>query len=435
MTNNRNSIRASMRRHERAGLAVILFVVGGIGSWAAATTISGAVIAPGTLVVETHVKKVQHPTGGIVGEIFARDGDLVEADAVLIRLDDTIAKSSLAIITKRLHEMLARKARLEAERNGEQTIVFPDDLTAQSQNPEVAAVISAEQRLLDVRRTSREGQEAQLRQRIEQLKQEISGLKAQAEAKGKEIEFINRELEGARLLWSQNLMPITKLTAIEREATRVSGEKAKLTSDMARAGAQIAETELEIIQIDKNLESDVARELGEIDAKIGEFVERKVAAEADLRRIDIRAPQAGIVHQSIAHTIGGVINSGEVIMLIVPKSDDLTVEAKIAPADIDQVHVGQEANLRFSAFNQRTTPEISGKVKRRSADISRDQTSGATYYTVYVSMSPDEVERLGEVSLVPGMPVEVFIETGDRRVISYLVKPLADQIARAFRER
>jgi HlyD family secretion protein len=159
-----------------------------------------------------------------------------------------------------------------------------------------------------------------------------------------------------------------------------------------------------------------------------------VAAEADLQRIDIRAPQAGIVHQSIAHTVGGVINAGEVIMLVVPESDDLTIEAKVSPADVDQVHVGQEASLRFSAFNQRTTPEISGVVKRRSADITRDQMSGATYYTVHVSMMPDEVARLGQISLVPGMPVEVFIKTDDRRVISYLVKPLTDQIARAFRE-
>ena len=426
--------RSSLRRHERAGLAIVLFVVGGVGSWAAATQISGAIIAPGTLVVETYVKKVQHPTGGIVGEILARDGDKVEAGAVLVRLDDTIARSTHAIITKRLHEMLARKARLEAERDGRASLTIPNELKANSEDPAVAAVISAEQRLLAVRKTSREGQEEQLRQRIEQLNQEISGLKAQSEAKGREVEFIQRELEGARQLWSQNLMPISKMTALEREATRVSGEKAKLISDMARARAQIAETKLQIIQIDRNLESDVARELGEIDAKIGEFIERKVAAEADLQRIDIRAPQAGIVHQSIAHTVGGVINAGEVIMLVVPESDDLTIEAKVSPADVDQVHVGQEASLRFSAFSQRTTPEISGVVKRRSADITRDQMSGATYYTVHVSMNPDEVARLGQISLVPGMPVEVFIKTDDRRVISYLVKPLTDQIARAFRE-
>lgn len=434
MMGNATSTRSSLRRHERAGLAIVLLVAGGVGTWAAATQISGAVIAPGTLVVETHVKKVQHPTGGIVGEIHARDGDNVKAGAILVRLDDTIARSTHAIITKRLHEMLARKARLEGERDGRASLIIPDELKSKSDDPDVAAVIFAEQRLLEVRKTSREGQEQQLRQRIEQLKQEISGLKAQSEAKTKEVEFIQRELDGARQLWSQNLMPITKMTALEREATRVSGEKAKLISDMARAGAQIAETELQIIQIDRNLESDVARELGEIEGKIGEFVERKVAAEADLQRIDIRAPQSGIVHQSIAHTVGGVINAGEVIMLIVPESDDLTVEAKVSPADIDQVHVGQEANLRLSAFNQRTTPEIAGIVKRRSADITRDQASGAVYYTVHISMAPDEVARLGQISLVPGMPVEVFIKTEDRHVISYLVKPLTDQIARAFRE-
>ena len=246
--------------------------------------------------------------------------------------------------------------------------------------------------------------------------------------------MIQRVLEGARELFAKDLMPISNLTAIEREVTRVAGEKAKLQSDIARTRGQIAETELQIIQVDRNLASDVGSELRDIDASIGEFVERKVTAEDELQRIDIRAPQSGVVHQSTAHTVGGVISSTEPIMLIVPEADELTVEAKVAPADIDQLHVGQPAMLRFSALNQRTTPEIEGTVTRVSADITTDPRSGMSYFLVRVAMSAEQRARLGDIALVPGMPAEVFFKTGDRRVLSYLVKPLSDQITRAFRE-
>ena len=426
--------RHSIRRHQWLGLIVVGVLAGGVGSWAATSDISGAVIAPGTLVVDTHVKKVQHPTGGIVGEILVRNGDRVEAGDVVLRLDDTITRSNLAIVTKGLTELAARKARLEAERDGADAIVVPDELASRSSEEEVAHVIAGEQRLFDLRKDARVGQKARLRQRIEQLNKESEGLAAQADAKSREIEFIQVELQGARTLFKRNLMPITKMTNLEREATRVEGEKGNLISTIARVKARVAETELEIIQIDRDLASEVAKELREIDAKIGEFIERKVAAVDQLKRIDIRAPQAGIVHQSTVHTVGGVINAGETIMLIVPKADNLTVEAKVGPADIDQLHLGQTARLRFSALNQRTTPEIIGTLNRISADITTDERTGASYYTIRVVMSAEEISRLGDIAVVPGMPVEVFVTTGDRKVLSYLVKPLTDQITRAFRE-
>jgi HlyD family secretion protein len=424
----------SIRHHQRVGLIIVGLLVGGVGSWAATTDISGAVIAPALLVVDTHVKKVQHPTGGIVGEILARDGDQVKAGDVVLRLDDTITRANLAIITKGLTELAARKARLEAERDGADAMTVPAELAARSRDEQVAHVIAGEQRLFDLRKEARTGQKAQLRQRIAQLEEEIGGLGIQADAKSREIELIERELKGARTLWKKNLMPITKMTNLEREATRVEGEKGNLISTIARTKAKVAETELQIIQIDRDLASEVAKELREIDAKMGEFVERKVTAEDQLKRVDIRAPQAGIVHQSTVHTVEGVINAGETIMLVVPRADNLTVEAKVAPQDIDQLHLGQTAMLRFSAFNQRTTPEITGTVSRISADITTDERTDASYYTVRVAMSAEEIARLGDVALVPGMPVEAFVKTGDRKVLSYLVKPLSDQITRAFRE-
>ena len=430
-----SSPRRSIRRHQIAALIVVALLAGGVGTWAATTDISGAVIAPGVLVVDTYVKKVQHPTGGIVGEILVRNGDRVDAGDVVVRLDDTITRVNLAIITKGLTELAARKARLEAERDGADAIVVPDDLAARLSDEQVAHVVAGEARLFDLRQAARVGQKAQLRQRIVQLNQEITGLAAQADAKLEEIELVEQELKGARHLFEKNLYPITKMTNLRRAATRVRGEKGSLISAIARSKARIAETELEIIQIDRNLASEVAKELRQIDVSIGESSERKVVAEDQLKRINLRAPQAGIVHQSTVHTVGGVINAGEAIMLIVPKADNLTVEAKVAPQDIDQLGLGQTAMLRFSAFNQRTTPEIAGTVSRVSADITTDKLTGANYYTVRVAMTGKEISRLGDVVLQPGMPVEVFVKTGDRKVISYLVKPLSDQITRAFRER
>ena len=265
--------------------------------------------------------------------------------------------------------------------------------------------------------------------------EEIGGIGAQIKAKAQEIVLIQRELAGARELWEKNLMPITKLTQLEREATRLEGERAQLTATSAQSKGKISELELQIIQVDRDLASEVGKELREVDAKIGEFVERKVAAVDQLKRIDIRAPQDGFVHQSVVHTIGGVINAGEQLMLIVPSADNLIVEAKFAPQDIDQVKIGQRAVVRFTTFNQRTTPELNGVVTRVSADTTVDQRTSAAYYTLRISLSREEIYRLGEVRLVPGMPVESFVQTGDRKVISYLMKPLSDQIMRAFRER
>ena len=273
------------------------------------------------------------------------------------------------------------------------------------------------QRLFELRKTARVGQKERLRQRLEQLNQEIVGLEAQAEAKSEEVRLIKRELTGERRLWAKNLLPISKMTNLEREATRVSGEKGQLVSAIARAKAKIAETGLEIIQIDRDLASEVARELREIDAKIGEFIERRIAAQDQLSRIEIRAPQSGTVHQSAAHTVGGVVSPGEQIMLIVPEADNLIVEAKVAPQDIDQLRLGLPAVLRFSAFNQRTTPEINATVSRISADISKDEHTGLTYYTIRTALSAQELARLGDISLVPGMPVEVFVKLGDRKVL------------------
>lgn len=426
----------SIGRNIWAGVGVSVVLVGSVAGWAGTTDISGAVIAPGALVVDSNVRKVQHPTGGVVGEIRVRDGDRVKAGDIVVRLDATVTRANLAIVSKGLDELIARKARLEAERDDRDAVEFPNALLSRAADPDVAHIMAGERRLFDLRLAARTGQKSQLRQRIAQYQQEVQGLTAQAAAKGQEFELIQIELVGARELWDRNLYPITKYTLLQREATRIDGERAQLLSAGAQVGGKIAETELQIVQVDRDLASEVAKELREGDAKIGEFVERKVSAEDQLQRVDIRAPSDGVVHQSTVFTVGGVITANsEPLMLIVPEADKLMIEAKVSPQDIDQLRPGQPALLRFSAFNQRTTPEINGALSRISADVMTEQRTGASYYTVRIAVTADEIARLGDVKVVPGMPVEAFIRTGDRKVMSYLVKPIADQIARAFRER
>ena len=331
-------------------------------------------IAPGSLVVDSNVKKVQHPTGGVVGELLVRDGDQVKTGDLLVRLDETVTRANLAIVLKSLDEFAAREARFEAERDDEERLIFPEDLSARSSDPAVLRVLVGERRLFELRRAARAGQKAQLNERIGQIQEQIRGLEEQIAGKASEIELINQELEGVRELWRKNLIPIARLMALERDAARLRGERGALVASIAQARGKITETQLQILQIDQDLRSEVSKELAEIRAKTSELIEKRVTAEDQLKRIDIRAPQDGRVHQLAVHTVGGVISAGEPIMLIVPGSDVLTVEARIEPHDIDQIRVGQNAVLRFSTFNQRTTPEINGEVGRVSADITQDQT-------------------------------------------------------------
>jgi HlyD family secretion protein len=426
--------RRSIRRHTVLALSSVFFLVGGLGGWAAVTELSGAVVAPGSVVVDSHVKKVQHPTGGVVGEILARDGDRVRAGEVVMRLDETVAKANLSMVAKSLDELYARQARLEAERDGLTAIVFAAGLIDRMAETEVAALLEGEQRLFTNRREARAGQKAQLQERIAQLQEQIDGLSLQAQAKADEIRLIQDELTGVQELWKKNLVPITRVTALKREETRLRGERGQLISSVAQAKGRISETALQILQIEQDLRSEVSKELREGQAKIAELVERKVAAQDQLRRIDLRAPQDGVVHQSTVHTVGGVINAGEPLMLIVPEADELSIEVKVSPQDIDQLAPGQETVLRLSAFNQRTTPELKGKVSLIAADLVVDPRTGAQHYPVRIAFADGERERLGAAKLVPGMPVESFIQTHARTVFSYLTKPLTDNLTRAFRE-
>ncbi|WP_407180117.1 HlyD family type I secretion periplasmic adaptor subunit [Bradyrhizobium sp. STM 3562] len=427
----------SIQRYIVVGMIMFGCVTFGIGGWAATSQLSGAVIGQGVVVVDSSVKKVQHPTGGIVGELRVREGDRVNAGDILIRLDETQTLANATIVTKSLDELLARQARLETERDGADHVTFPKALLERTKdnNSDAGRAIAAETKLFDLRQQARGGQKAQLKERSAQLQDEIKGYLGQLDAKQKEVDLIHQELEGVRSLWQKNLVPISRLTALERDAARLEGERSQLSGMIAQAKGKIAEIELQVIQIDQDLRTEVGKDLIETRSKLSELAERKTAAVDQLNRIDIRAPQSGRVHELSVHTVGGVIAPGEQIMLIVPDADALAVEVKIAPRDIDQVYVGQVATMRFAAFDQKTTPEVEGEISVVSADITQDQKTGTSYYTARVLLKPDELAKLGSSKLVPGMPVDVFIKTRGRTALSYLVKPLRDQAERAFKER
>lgn len=432
---NPNASDRSLRTNLLAGFTLVGGLVVGFGGWAATTEFAGAVVTQGQLVVDGNVKKVQHPTGGVIGGLAVREGDRVEIGAVVARLDDTLARANVGIARKSLADLLARRARLAAERDGAAEMSDPPETVVAIDDADLRQAVENERKVFAKRRAARLGQTDQLRQRILQLREEIEGQKAQREARGRELELVVQELDGVRTLYEKNLVQLPRLVALQREQARLLGERAQLVSATAQTQGRITEIEMQIGQIEADLASEVARDTKETDGRIGEVVERLSAAEDSLKRVEIRAPQTGVVHQLAVHTVGGVVGPGEALMIVVPDAEDLAIEAKVSPTEIDRLRIGQPAGLRFSAFNARTTPEIAGRVAYVSPDVTIDQRSGATYYTVRVKADAGEIARLGDVHLSAGMPVEVFAATDERTVLSYFTKPLTDQVLRAFREK
>ena len=426
----------STRRHILGVALAGVVLVGSIGVMAAATDMAGAIVVPGTLVVEGSVKKVQHPAGGVVKTLLVDDGARVAAGDLLAQMDETVAQANLSAVTKSLWELEARRARLQAERDGADDFAEPSELKEAASDPAVAAIVSGERRFFELRRGAREGQKKQLNEQIAQLRDEITGLTDQLTAKTQETGFLQQELKGVETLWQQRLVSLTRLTALQRDSARLLGERGRLTASIAQTRGKISETELKILQLDREFRSDVAKDLADVRAKYADTVEKRVAARDQTEKLELRAPVGGIVHDLSVHTRGGVIAAGETVMTIVPDADRLIVETRVTPQDIDQVKLGQSAMLRFTNFNQRTTPEIEGHVLRIGADLTRDDKTAPGYFVVRVEIPADALDKLGgSRHLLPGMPVEAFIMTGERTMLSYLMKPLEDQARRAFREK
>lgn len=426
----------SFRTGSRVFIGVTLgfLLIGGVGGWAATAQLTGAVIASGVVTVDQNLKSIQHRDGGIVSDIAVREGDVVTAGQVLIRLEDAQTKAELSIVHSQLVELAARKARLLAERDLLNAIEFPAEL--ETTGPEVAITINGETRLFDGNRANRESQKQQLELGIEQIGEEIRGLEAQRAAKEDEMALLEVQHEKISGLAEKRLIEESRVYASSRDKARIMGERGEVDAAIARAKTRIGEIRLQIISIDENARTEAQRELSLVDTKLSEFRDRRTAIDDRLARTDIRAPISGTVNELNIHTIGGVITPAEILVTIVPENARLKIEAKLSPASIDQVSVGRPARLRFSAFNQRTTPELKGEIVHVSPATSRDAATGETYYIGKISVSPQQLARLGsDAVLLPGMPVEVYVSTEERTAISYLVKPLTDQFSRAFRER
>jgi HlyD family secretion protein len=419
----------------RTGLRALIVVGVVAGGWMTLVPLSGAVVVPGNLVVQSNVKTIQHPTGGVVAQIPVHNGMRVNAGDLLLRLDSTQAQASLQVVSKQLDEVRAKSARLAAERDGLPKPTIPPEMSSRLDDNNVKTVLASEASLFRARTTARESQKELLKSKVSQLGEEIVGLEAQVASKAKQLDLITGELTGVQELFDKRLVPIARLTALQREAARIEGERGQLISTIAETRTKVDEAKLQLVRLDQDVRTEVVKDLGEAQGKEAELSERSIAARDVLERIEMRSPTSGVIHQLNAHTIGGVIRAGDAVMEVVPDSDDLQIEAKLQPNDIDQVRKGQQAFVRFSAFNQRVTPQLIGQVSYVSPDTTKDQQSGTSYFTVRIMLPEEERRRLAGLQLSSGMPAEVFMQTGSRTMLSYLLKPILDQFQRAFVER
>jgi HlyD family secretion protein len=425
----------SLRRFQIAGYVSVFLAVGVLGGWSAFASIHGAVIAPATIVVESNTKRIQHRDGGIVDAILVKDGDHVEAGQDLVVLDSTDNVAELGIIDSVLSEELAKRARLEAERDEAAEVMFPEQLTSHQNDPGIAKLMIGQQKLFAAKRATIQGKVEQLKQQIGQIDEQVQGILAQADAKERQIKLIAEELVGLLDLQAKGLVPNTRVLAMQRERARLEGERGELIATKASAESRVGEVKLQILQIREETLSETLAQLRETEARIAELNERRVSIKTRLERTTIRAPISGAVYQLSVHTVGGVITPAETLMLIVPESDDLVLQAQVPPSQIDRVTLGQVARVRFSAFDTRVTPEIGAEVTHVAADVSRVDANSPPFYMVQLKIPAAELALLGDNRLRPGMPAEAFIQTGARTPLSYMVKPLFDQIAHSWRER
>jgi membrane fusion protein, type I secretion system len=420
-------IHGAYERELRTALRVLIIGIGIAAGWATLVPLSAAVVLAGTLVVESSVKKIQHPNGGVVAEIPVHDGMRVNAGDLLVRLDETQVRAGRQVVTNQLEQVRVRIARLVAERDDAAELIIGEEVDHQLAASEVS--------LFKARASTRHGQKELLQSNISQFEEQIGGLDAQLKSKSSQLTLISGELSGVEELFNKGLVPITRMMSLKRDAARLEGERGQIVSAIAETKAKIGQAQLQIVRVDQEFRAEVMKDLRDAMDKEAELTEKSVAAQDQLDRVAMRAPNAGIVHQLSIHTIGGVVRPGDVIMEVVPVSDDLEIEARLPPQDIDQVRRGQNAYLRFTAFNQRTTPQLAGTVAYVSADLSHDAQTNTAFYTVRITLPATERYRLSGLTLVSGMPVEVFLQTGTRTMASYLFKPISDQFHRMFNER
>lgn len=417
------------------GFAAVLLLLGGFGAWSVGVQIAGAIVAPGTVQVESERQVVQHPDGGVVGEILARDGDAVEAGDVLIRLDGTFLRSELAVVERQIAEIFARRVRLDAERDGADTLEFgrlpefsliaPDVLEEQ---------IEGQRSLFEARRTSLGQERKQLAEQQQQIRRQIEGTEAQLSALERQLALIERELGDVQTLFDQGLVQIQRLLELQREEARLHGEIGRLISSIAEAETRITELEIQSLRLVDGRREEAITRLRDLQYSEIELEERRISLMERQARLDLRAPVSGLVFGSRVFAVQSVVQAAEPMLYIVPGDQPLHVSARIEPRDIEQVYAGQDVTLMFTTFNQRTMPEVSGIVHRVSADAEADETTGQTFYEAILIPDEASLTAMPSVTLLPGMPVEAFLKTDDRTPLSYLTQPLAVYFSRAFRE-
>lgn len=428
-------LRDQLRRSNVVALVLAVLLVAGVGTWAAVTPISGAVVAIGSIIVEANVKAIQHPSGGVVEEILVGDGDLVEADQVLVRLDDTSARTNLTVAQVQLDRTSAKAARLRAERDAADEVTFTDELTERSSDPTIAEAIASETALFVSRRRGHAGRLEQMREQMGQIEQQIAGLTAQITAKETELGLVEEEIGRIAELQKDNLVGLSALKELQLSQAQLQGEYGQLLASRASAGGKVNELRIQLLQLDNDFATDVIASLGEAETAIAQLRQQRDAARAELDRVEVRSPLAGYINHLATHTVGGVVAPGQTIMEIVPASATLVVETRISPRDIDQLALGDALRVRLLAGNVRTTSDLDGALTYIAADQTSDSRTGEQYFVARASISTEDNAGLEEVTLVPGMPVEVFIGTEERSPLQYLVQPLTEQLGRAFRER
>ncbi len=423
------------KRPLRIGAVLILVTFFGLGTWAALAPLDSAAVAPGIVMVESNRRIIQHLEGGIVHDILVQDGSVVKAGDVLVSLDDTRVKAQLAILQADLDSARATEARLLAERGNLPQIAFPKELTDRSSDLAVKPILEGQVNVFAARRAALEGQKSILEQRIEQFKEQIVGLRALQHSKEIQTRTIKDELSGLTGLLESGYVTKSRVLALEREAARLEGETGDHISAVARSEQGIGEAKLQIFQLEKSRQEEIAKELRDTQARIAEGREKIVATDDVMRRIDLTAPVSGTVMNMQLHTKGGVVAPGAALMEIVPGDDKLVVEVQISPMDIDTVHAGQEVSIHVSAVDTRLVPVINGWLESVSADRYTDQRTGVPYYKGRVTISPDQLDRLGEHKLHSGMAVEAMVNRGGQTALYYMLKPLLSSLARSFKEK
>ena len=414
------------------GLIALLVLVGGFGTWAVMAQITGAVIAFGQIEVDRNRQVIQHPDGGVVDAILVQEGDAVVKGDTLIRLDASLLKSELAVVEGQLFEIIARRGRLEAERDGETALTFDPLLSDVPQGP---SLIAGQTRLFDARLESNMRAIEQLQQQRAQISSQISGIAAQQTALATQSDLIQQELTDQQTLLRQQLIQASRVLALQRQEANLLGRVGELTASAAQAAERRTEIEIQILTLASTRREEAITRLRDLQYNELELSERSRTLRQRLGRLDLRAPVSGIVYGMQVFAEQSVISGAEPVMFLVPQDRPLVIATKVQPTDIDQIHLGQDVTLRFSAFDQRRTPELMGTVTLVSADIFLDDSTQVSYYQAQVQLNEGEAEKLPEgMVLIPGMRVEAFVRTADRSPMDYLLKPLAEYFAKAFRE-